>query len=599
MTFAAILLILVKVIVAIAYLFTGAIVAVWADRRQGAFIQDRIGPERAVVFLPRRVVQAALFGLGLGAAAVVMVALPQTGPGAARTAEAAQHLAGRMVIGVELAIFVLWFGLLLTSAHARRHGPTNDVERALGDVDPRLFFFGGVVAQLCAFPLLRMVPARSLPVGAAAGEATAGVLLLVAGLYAGHKLPEGKVGIRIAGLIHPVADALKMAWKEDTRPKKADRLLFALAPFVAMIPVLITFAVIPFGSTMCFHDVGRDGGIDFGDLLHPAAPVSRLGGCAAGQLAVALQIADLNVGLLYIFAVSGMGVVGAAIAGWASNNKFALLGGLRAISQMISYEVAIGLTIVGMLMIAGSVHMQTIVDWQGQNAWGLFVQPFGFLLFLVALVAETKRTPFDQPEGESEIVAGYFLEYSGLKFGMFYVGEYAEFAFSIALLVTLFFGGYHLPFVNAQGIDVVVGGSSLFAMPLPFYAVTLLHVVSFFGKCLLIGWLVIFIRWTLPRFRYDQVMELGWKKLLPLSLANVVGTGVAVLLVTQAGPAVEAALRLCADLSQALVAVGALVAVVLLLSWLVEPTHHQRFLRSSAARFAAAGGGVKTERMGA
>jgi NADH-quinone oxidoreductase subunit H len=599
MTFAGILLILVKVIVAIAYLFTGAIVAVWADRRQGAFVQDRIGPERAVVFLPRPVMQAVLFALGLGAAAVVMVLVPHVGPTAARGMEPAHYLVGRMTVGIQIAILVLWLGLLLVSARARREGPGNSAERALAEIDPRLFFFGGIVLHLCAFPLMRLVPAASLPTGAAAAEAAAGVLLLVAGAYAGHRLPEGKVGIRLGGLIHPIADAIKMAWKEDTRTKNADRLLFALAPFVAMVPVLVTFAVIPFGSTLCFADVARDGGLDFGDLLHPMAPASRLGGCAAGQLAVPLQIADLNVGLLYIFAVAGMGVVGAAIAGWASDNKFALLGGLRAISQMISYEVAIGFTIVGVLMITGSVHMQTIVDWQGQNAWGLFVQPLGFLLFFVALVAETKRTPFDQPEGESEIVAGYFLEYSGLKFGMFYVGEYAEFAFSIALLVTLFFGGYHVPFVHGMGIDVTLGGTTLFAMPLPHLIVTLLHVVAFFGKCLLVGWLVIFVRWTLPRFRYDQVMALGWKKLLPLSLANIVVTGVVVLLLAQAGPTMQAGLRLLGNLSQAAVALGALIAVVVLLSWLVEPTRHQRFLRSSAARFAAAAGGVKTDRMGA
>ena len=236
--------------------------------------------------------------------------------------------------------------------------------------------------------------------------------------------------------------------------------------------------------------------------------------------AVGLQVADLNVGILYMFAMGGTGVVGAALAGWASDNKFSLLGGLRAASQMVSYEVAMGLSLVGLFLVFGSVRLGQMVEWQGENAWGIFVQPFAFFLFLAALVAETKRTPFDQPEGESEIVAGYFLEYSGMKFGMFFMGEYIELFISSALLVTLFFGGYQLPFLHHDGITVAFGDTSLFEYKMNHPAVVIIGVLTFFGKTMLMAFVQIFFRWTLPRFRYDQVMKLGWTKLLPLSLGQ-------------------------------------------------------------------------------
>jgi NADH-quinone oxidoreductase subunit H len=244
--------------------------------------------------------------------------------------------------------------------------------------------------------------------------------------------------------------------------------------------------------------------------------------------------------------------------------------------------------------------MQKIVDWQGTHTWGIFVQPLAFFLFLAALVAETKRVPFDQPEGESEIIAGYFLEYSGMKFGLFFMGEYAEFVFSSALLVTLFFGGYHLPFLDPDGVRVALGGTVLYELKLSHLAVTLAHVAAFFGKTVLVTWLQVFIRWTLPRFRYDQLMRLGWTKLLPLALCNILFTGIVVLGVEKAGPAWQAALQVAADLTQAFVAIGGLLAAVAFITWLLEPSKpRQVATSSSSARFALAAGGVKAKEMGA
>jgi len=308
---------------------------------------------------------------------------------------------------------------------------------------------------------------------------------------------------------------------------------------------------------------------------------------------VGLQIADLNVGILYLFAMGGTGVVGAALAGWASDNKFSLLGGLRAASQMVSYEVAMGLSLVGLFLVTGTVRLNAMVEWQGENAWGIFVQPFAFFLFLAALIAETKRTPFDQPEGESEIVAGYFVEYSGFKFGMFFMGEYIELFFSSALLVTLFFGGYALPFLHNDGVTVAFGDTRLFEYKMNNTAVVLVSMLAFFGKVVLMSWLQIFFRWTLPRFRYDQVMRLGWTKLLPLSLANLMVTGILVLAADGASPGVKDALRIAADVTQAVVCLGALAAFVAVVVGLLEPIERKKLLNSTATRLAAAAGGTK------
>jgi NADH-quinone oxidoreductase subunit H len=339
-------------------------------------------------------------------------------------------------------------------------------------------------------------------------------------------------------------------------------------------------------------------------MADPKKPLafSDLGRVAPGMMShqwacpghtVGLQIADLNVGILYIFAMGGTGVVGAALAGWASDNKFSLLGGLRAASQMVSYEVAMGLSLVGLFLVTGTVRLNAMVEWQGENAWGIFVQPFAFFLFLAALIAETKRTPFDQPEGESEIVAGYFLEYSGMKFGMFYMGEYIELLISSAILVTLFFGGYQLPFLHHDGITVAIGDSVLFEYKMLHGAVVAISALAFFFKVTVMIFLQIFIRWTLPRFRYDQVMKLGWTRLLPFSLANIMVTGILVLAANEAGPAAASVLKVAADLTQAIVALGALAAFVALIVGLLEPVERKRFLSSTAARFAAAAGGTK------
>jgi NADH-quinone oxidoreductase subunit H len=241
--------------------------------------------------------------------------------------------------------------------------------------------------------------------------------------------------------------------------------------------------------------------------------------------------------------------------------------------------------------------MGSIVDWQGANAWGIFVQPLGFLLFLTAVVAETKRVPFDQPEGESEIVAGYFLEYSGMKFGMFFMGEYAEFVFSSALLVTLFFGGYHLPFVDPDGIRMVFGSTVLWEQPLQHWAVTLIHVAAFFGKTIFVVWLQVFIRWTLPRFRYDQVMKLGWTKLLPLALLNILLTGAIVLALDGGGESVATGLGWAADLSHWMIFLAAIGGAIWLVTWLLEPPKRPVYKGSTSARYAVAAGGVRAGHM--
>jgi NADH-quinone oxidoreductase subunit H len=593
MSWADLVLGLVKIVIVIAFLLCMAAISVWADRRQSAMVQDRIGPNRAVVYVPTTVMRLLVPLPAILVAAAISIPLWGPAPGL--------ELA-RMTTGVEVAVLVGWFSLLLLAVHVRRNGAENVFDELVGRVDPRTYFYGGLVLHLVALPLVRVVPAslwRSGGVwwGPGLCGALAAVVIMASGVYAAMKLPKGKVAIRLAGTMHAVADAIKLIIKEDLRPKNADRLLFTLAPLMAMFPPLVTFAVVPFGSPLCFRDLNHNGSLDFAELGAMAVTVGRSGMCAAHELPVKLAVGDLNVGLLYVFAIAGTGVIAAAIAGWASDNKYALLGGLRATSQMISYEVAMGLAITGMLMVAGTVHMQKLVDWQGENAWGIFVQPLGFLLFFVALVAETKRVPFDQPEGESEIVAGYFIEYSCMKFGLFFLGEFAEFAFSSALLVTLFFGGYHLPFLYADGIHVTLGATTLFDLPMSHLAVSALHVVAFFGKTVLLTWLQVFVRWTLPRFRYDQVMKLGWTRLLPLALANILLTGLVMLAIEAGGKPVAGAFTVAGQLAQALVAVGGVVAAVATVTWLLEPSSRRRLILSTTARRVAAAGGIKAGEM--
>ncbi|MFQ5603395.1 MAG: NADH-quinone oxidoreductase subunit H [bacterium] len=304
-------------------------------------------------------------------------------------------------------------------------------------------------------------------------------------------------GLRLIGLFHPLADAIKMFTKESFRPAKAEKGLFTLAPALSLFFALLGFAVIPFGDVLYVQN----------------QPVN-------------LQLAPLNVGVLYLFAVAGMAVYGVVLGAWASRNNFALLGGLRAAAQMISYEVALGVTIIGSLMIYQTVDLQEIVRWQGANFWGVLLQPLGFLLFLTVGIAETKRIPFDPPEGESEII-GYFLEYSGMGFGMYFLTDFIETVMIAAITVTLFFGGWQVPYLTADGFHFPWGDVWL----MENWAVALFQVASFALKVVFFLWLQMTIRWTLPRFRYDQVMRLGWKYILPISMVNILLTGLILLLI--------------------------------------------------------------------
>ncbi|MGH7824349.1 MAG: NADH-quinone oxidoreductase subunit NuoH [Candidatus Binatia bacterium] len=305
------------------------------------------------------------------------------------------------------------------------------------------------------------------------------------------------------GLVNTlIADPLKFLTKEDFIPPRGDKFLHTLAPCLALFPALVTFAVIPFGDVLVI-----------------------------GGRVINLQVANLNIGILYIFAMASLGVYGVVIGAWASNNKFSLLGGVRGSAQMISYEVAMGLSVIGILMVYGTLELQEIARAQGEllwgwlPRWGIFLQPLAFLLFFTAAVAETKRIPFDAPEGESEIVAGYHVEYSGGKFLMFFAGEFAEIVTVAGLVTTLFFGGWQVPYLMHGGFHFPWGGTFL----LPHLAVVLLQVGAFTLKVLFFCWLQILLRWSVPRFRYDQVMRLGWKMLLPLALLNVMITAVVII----------------------------------------------------------------------
>jgi NADH-quinone oxidoreductase subunit H len=311
------------------------------------------------------------------------------------------------------------------------------------------------------------------------------------------------LGIRAWGLFHPLADALKFLFKEDFIPDNAHRLFYQMAPMFSLAPVIMAIAVIPFGPDVTI--LGRK---------------------------VALQISDLNVGILYVFAVSGMTIYGVVLAGWASGSKYPLLGGLRSSAQMLSYEVSLGLSLVGIFMVYESVRLSQIVAGQGQllfgvlPRWGVFVQPLGFILFLVAQYAEANRTPFDLPEGESELVAGYHTEYGSFKFSMFMMAEYLHMVVGSAIVATLFFGGWQFPYLADTGFLFPGGG----ALAVPAGLVLILRIGSFILKTLFFAWLYVWVRWTIPRFRYDQVMRLGWKVMLPLSLVNIFATGLVLLL---------------------------------------------------------------------
>ncbi len=306
------------------------------------------------------------------------------------------------------------------------------------------------------------------------------------------------MGFTALGLFHIMADGLKMFTKEDFIPQGANKILHTLSPIIALIPAILTFAVVPFGGV---YDL-------WGTKVN-------------------LVISDLDVGLLFVFAIASLATYGYVVAGWSSNNNWSLLGSMRTASQMISYEVTMGLTIIGVLMVYSSMQLTEIGAAQENFwRWGIILQPLGFIMFFTASIAENKRIPFDAPEAESELVAGYFTEYSGLKFGMFFMAEFIEMVTIGAIMTILFFGAWHIPFLTTATLLSMFdflgdSGANLVVM--------LIHVGVFFGKVTFFIFVQMVIRWTLPRFRYDQIMKLGWKILLPLSLANVVVTGIVIL----------------------------------------------------------------------
>jgi NADH-quinone oxidoreductase subunit H len=289
------------------------------------------------------------------------------------------------------------------------------------------------------------------------------------------RLGPNRVGPQ--GLLQPAADGLKNFLKEETYPAQADRTLFTLAPLISFVPALLTFAVIPF-----------------------AAPLPTPWGV------VPMVVADLPVGFLYILAISSLGVYGIVLAGWSSNNKYSLLGGLRASAQMISYEISMGMSTVAVLLLAGNVTLTQVIAQQQQGGWFIISLTLAFLIFFISALAETNRLPFDLPEAEGELIAGYHTEYSAMKFSMFYIAEYSNMVTASALMATLFFGGWDIPFTSWDQ----TGDPSVLK--------TLLTLAAFGAKTGFFLFTYIWIRWTLPRFRYDQLMALGWKVLLPLAL---------------------------------------------------------------------------------
>jgi NADH-quinone oxidoreductase subunit H len=293
---------------------------------------------------------------------------------------------------------------------------------------------------------------------------------------------QGRIGpnrVGPQGLLQPIADGIKFLMKEDIIPEAVDKPIFILAPAILLIPALMTFAVIPFGSDITLF--GRQ---------------------------IPLQVADVNIGILYVLALTSIGLYGIVLAGWSSNSKYSLLGGLRSSAQLISYELAMGLAVVSIILLSGSLKLNDIIaDQQGYFfSWNVFKQPLAFLIFLVAVYAETNRLPFDLSEAEQELVGGYHTEYSSMKFAMFFMAEYANMITAAALTVTLFFGGWDFPLINETSLGI--------------WGVVL-SVLSFILKMGFFLFLFIWIRWTFPRFRYDQLMKLGWKVMLPLALFNI------------------------------------------------------------------------------
>src|SRR5579871_4066683 len=288
------------------------------------------------------------------------------------------------------------------------------------------------------------------------------------------------------GLLQPLADGLKFVFKEDVLPQHVNKVYFTLAPMISMVPALITIAVVPWSSQLVIPGM--------------AQPIQGV-------------IADLNVGILFVFAIASLGVYGIVLAGWASNSKYPFLGGIRSSAQMISYEVCLGLSVVPVFMQVGSLNLMKVVEYQTQHPWLFLTQPLSCFIFVVSAFAETNRLPFDLPEAEQELVAGYHTEYSSMKFAMFFLGEYAAMFVASALMATLFFGGWSLPFapLNAPAQTLGVG---------------IAQIVIFLAKVCGFLFFYIWVRWTIPRFRFDQLMALGWKVLIPLTLVNILIAGI-------------------------------------------------------------------------
>jgi len=314
------------------------------------------------------------------------------------------------------------------------------------------------------------------------------ILVTIIGLGLAERRVSGFMQYRLGpnrvgpwGLLQTVADGIKFLFKEDVIPDQVNRPIYLLAPVITIIPAFMTFAVIPFG-----------------------APLE-----VAGHT-VKLQVADINIGLLYILALTSVGVYGLVLAGWSAGSKYPLMGGLRSSAQLISYELAMGLAIIGVIMISGGLTFNDIVTHQQATSWNFWKQPLALLVFLVAIYAETNRLPFDLTEAEQELVGGYHTEYSSFKFLMFYMSEYANMITASAFMVCLFFGGWDIPFVD----ETALGGWGV-----------IFSVAAFVFKVGFFLFLYILVRWTFPRFRYDQLMRLGWKVLLPLGLVNIFAVG--------------------------------------------------------------------------
>jgi len=284
--------------------------------------------------------------------------------------------------------------------------------------------------------------------------------------------------VGIFGLLQPAADAVKSFLKEDFTPAHVRKAYFWLAPAIVMIPSLLTVAIIPFGSQLGSQK---------------------------------MVIADLNVGILYTFGIVSLGVYGIVLAGYAANSKYPFLGGIRSSAQMISYEIAMGMSVIPIFLLVGSLNLSDVIQYQSGGGWLIFKQPLAFVIFVAAMFAETNRLPFDLPESEQELAGGYNVEYSSIKFALFFMGEYAAMTAASAMMVTLFLGGWTLPFA---GLD----------KPAHTMGIGLVHVGIFLGKMLFVEFLVIWVRWMWPRFRYDQLMDLGWRRFIPLALANIVLT---------------------------------------------------------------------------